>query len=90
MQDNYEKSKLHLKQALATVVKKHRKKQGKSISKISAEILMTKSIWQTLESGKKDPQYTTIWRVAEALNLSVSQLNDEIIELLGKDFSLID
>ena len=48
MQDNYEKSKLHKKQELATVVKKHRKKQAKSISKISAEILMTKSIWQTL------------------------------------------
>ncbi|MBE7707716.1 MAG: helix-turn-helix transcriptional regulator [Cyanobacteria bacterium SIG27] len=90
MQDKFEESKQLLKNALANVVKKHRKKQKKSLSKISAEIMMTKSMWQTLEKGKKDPQYSTIWRVAQALNLTVEDLSKEVTQLLGDDFSLID
>ena len=90
MQEDLEKSKQLLKNALAEVVKKHRKEQKKSISKISAEIMMTKSMWQTLEKGKKDPQYSTIWRVAQALNMTIEELSKEVAELLGEDFSLID
>jgi len=90
MQEDFKKSKQLLKNALASVVKKHRKEQNKSISKISAEIMMTKSMWQTLEKGKKDPQYTTIWRIAQALEMSVEDLSKEVAEMLGNDFTLID
>ncbi len=85
-----ENSKLKLKTILAQVVKKHRNEQNKSISKISAEIMMTKSMWLDLERGIKDPQLTTFWKVAEALNMPVENLIIEIKNQLGKDFSLID
>lgn len=90
MQENMEKQKQLLKNALAEVVKKHRNNQKKSISKISAEILMTKSMWQTLEQAKKDPQFSTFWRVAEAINMKPEDLIVEIKKLLPKDFTLID
>lgn len=90
MQDKYLDSKQKLKEALAYVVKKHRKLQNKSISKISAEIMMTKSMWQTLEKGKKDPQYSTLWRVAEALGVSVEQISLEVSEILGDEFSITE
>lgn len=90
MQDDYKVLKQKLKDALAQVVKRHRKMQNKSISQISAEIMMTKSMWQTLEKGKKDPQYSTLWRVAEALGVSVEEISSEVSEILGKDFSITE
>lgn len=90
MQDKLENSKTKLKNVLAQVVKNHRNGQNKSISKISAEIMMTKSMWLDLERGIKDPQLSTFWRVAEALDMPVEKLIVEIKNKLGKDFSLID
>jgi len=88
MQDEYNVKKQKLIFALACIVKKHRTVQNKSISKVSAEILMTKSMWQTLEAGKKDPQFSTLYRVCEALNISLADLNKELKEILGEDYSL--
>lgn len=90
MQDEYNIKKQKLIFALAYIVKKYRMVQNKSISKVSAEILMTKSMWQTLEAGKKDPQFSTLYRVCEALNISLADLNKELKEILGEDFSLSD
>ncbi len=90
MQDKLENSKTKLKSVLAQIVRKHRNDQNKSISKISAEIMMTKSMWLDLEKGIKDPQLTTLWRVAEALNVPIEKLIIEIKNKLGNDFSLID
>ena len=90
MQADNEILKQKLKIALAQVVRTRRKQLGKSISKISAEIMMTKSMWQTLEKGKKDPQYSTIWRVAEALDTTVEEISKDVSEILGMEFSLTD
>lgn len=83
-------SKKLLQQAVAKIVKKHRLAQNKSLSKISAEIIMTKSMWNDLEKGIKDPQLSTIWRVSEALDIPVDELICEIKTELGTDFSLTD
>ncbi len=90
MQDNYEKAKQKLKSALAEIVQLHRKSKNKSISRISAEIMMTKSMWTDLEKGIKDPQLSTLWRVAEALDMNLDDLIKEIREKLGDDFTLVD
>lgn len=89
-QEKYKKSKLLLQKALAEIINAHRKKQNKSISKISAEIMMTKSLWLDLEKGIKDPQLSTLWRIAEALDIPLETLITEIKNKLGKNFSLID
>ncbi len=90
MQEETLDVKQKFKKALAQVVKRHRKEQQKSISKISAEIMMTKSMWTDLESGIKDPQLTTIWKISEALNIPLENIIKEIKDILGKDFTLID
>lgn len=89
MQEVYEKNKKILQKALAKIVKKYRNQKSKSITLISAEIGMTKSIWGDLEREQKDPQLSTIWRIAEALEIPPSTLILEIESCLGKDFSLI-
>lgn len=89
MQEKYGKNKKTLQKILAKTVKKYRKEKGKSITLISAEIGMTKSIWGDLEREQKDPQFSTLWRIAEALEIPLSKLIIEMEANLDKDFSLI-
>ena len=51
---------------------------------------MTKSMWADLEKGIKDPQMSTFLRICEALDVSPSQIVEELIEVLGVNFSLIE
>ena len=90
MKDKYLASKQKLQNILAQYVREKRLEQNKSLSKISAEIMMTKSMWLDLEKGIKDPQLSTLWRVSEALDIPLEILIREIKLRLGKDFSLID
>ncbi len=73
---------------LGSTIKDFRK--DKSISRLSNEIELSKSIWSELEKGRKDIQLTTFWKIAEALEVSPSVLLGHIEELLGKDFSFIE
>lgn len=90
MQENFEQTKKLYKKELGLLIKKHRLGQNKSISLISAEIGMTKSMWADLEKGIKDPQMSTFLRICEALDVSPSQIIEELIEVLGVNFSLIE
>lgn len=80
MQD--QKKKLQI--ILADIIKEYRLKQHKSISLIANEINLSKSIWSDLEKGIKDPQISTLWRIAEALNISLSQIIKKL-EIKAKD-----
>ena len=84
MQEEKEK----LQRALGIVVKKYRARY--SINKLANEIELSKSVWSDLERGKKDIQFTTFWRIAEALNVPPTVLIMEIQDELGKDFSFIE
>ncbi len=86
MQGNKE----HLQQVLSNLVVKYRKVQNKSISSISNEIGISKSIWSDLEKGIKDPQLSTLWKVAEGLNIPLSKLIAEIEYQLPNNFSFIE
>ena len=65
-------------------VKKYR--AAKSINQLSNEIELSKSIWSDLERGKKDVQFTTFWRIAEALNVAPHKLLKDIEIELGAEF----
>ncbi|MBO5385942.1 helix-turn-helix transcriptional regulator [bacterium] len=58
------------------------------MSKTSDEIGLTKSIWSNVEAGNRDPQLTTIWRMAEALNIPLSKIIIELEKELGEDYFL--
>lgn len=88
MQDLAKKEKY--KKALGLVIKREREKTHKSISLISDEIDMTKSMWADLEKGIKDPQLSTVMRIAEALNIKASVIVDKLEQNLGEDFLFSD
>lgn len=80
--------KLKFQNALAKIIKRYRENLHLSMTKTSDEIGLTKSIWSNVEAGRRDPQLTTIWRMAEALNVPLSQIIAELETTLGKDFFL--
>lgn len=73
--------------AIAKSVKKFRKK---SITKSAYEIGMGKSLWADLENGIKDPQLSTLWRIAEGLEIKPHELVKIIEEELGENFSFLE
>ena len=76
-----------LQENIAKIIKSHR---TASITKCADEINLGKSIWSNLEQGKKDPQFSTLWRIAEGLNIKPHQLVKEIEEELGDNFSFLE
>ena len=83
-------SRLLLQSKLAEIIKSRRNEQNKSISLISAETGMTKSMWADMEKGIKDPQFSTLFRMAEGLNVPLGIMVNELYEILPKGFSLIE
>ena len=76
-----------LQRAIAKVVKEHR---TKSITKSADEIAMGKSMWADLENGIKDPQFSTLWRIAEGLDMKPHVLVKMIEDELGSNFSFLE
>ncbi len=76
---------------LGNIIKNHRQLSGKSIYKISAESFITKSTWLRIENGNyKDINLTSLWKIAEGLEISPDIILKQLKEELGKNFSLID
>ena len=73
---------------LADIVKKHRKLANKSINQAAHEIDLSKSIWSVIEQGNRDPQLTTLWKIAEVLNVPLSQMISEMEKELKSDYFL--
>jgi len=90
MQVGYIKNKQILQDKISKIIKTHRLAKKKSISLISDEISMTKSMWADLEKAIKDPQLSTLWRISEGLEIPLSVLIKELEASLDKDFTLID
>ena len=90
MQEGYTTNKKVLQKALSEIIRQHRQAQMKSISIVSDEIGMTKSMWADLEKSIKDPQLSTLWRISEALDIPLSVIIVELENVLGENFSLIN
>lgn len=87
--ENKEKRILLLK-ATAEIVKELRTKTGKSISLISNELNISKSIWSDIELAKTDIQMSTFWRIAEALEIQPDELIRKIKNNLSKSLTFIE
>ena len=81
-----QEQRLKLQKSIAKVVKSLRKK---SITKSADEIAMGKSMWADLENGIKDPQFSTLWRIAEGLDIKPHILVKMIEDELGEEFSFL-
>ena len=70
------------------IVEQHRKAQGKTAYKISAEIALSKTTWREVELGANDLKFTTMWKIAEGLDIPLEKLISEVNKKLGEEFSL--
>lgn len=90
MQAENKEKRLEILKAVGKTVKELRLKTGKSISLISNELNVSKSIWSDVEMGKSDLQFTTFWRISEALNLEPEKLLALIRQNIEKDINFIE
>ena len=51
---------------------------------------MSKSIWSDAEAGKSDLQFSTFWRIAEALDITPEELIIKIKQNLKENISFIE
>ena len=77
-----------IKQALAELVKELR--GNKSQFLFASENDISTSIISNIERGLKDPQLTTLFKLAEAFGLSFDEFIKLLINKLPKDFYLIE
>lgn len=90
MQAENKEKRLEILRAVGKTVKELRLKTGKSISLISNELNVSKSIWSDVEMGKSDLQFTTFWRISEALNLEPEKLLALIRQNIEKEINFIE
>ena len=61
---------------VALLIKKERKRLGISVSELSRRASLAKSTLSQLEAGTGNPSVETLWSIANALNVPVSNLID--------------
>lgn len=83
-----EETKKNLIKSLAKTVKRLR--GDKSQYSLGGEYGIAYSIINDIERGVKDPQYTTIVRLAVAFNLSLSEFSKELEKDLPDNFDLFE
>ena len=84
------KKTLHLVEKFGDIVKKNREKFYKSRRLFAYEYDLDSGNLTRIENGKIDPKLTMLWRIAEALNIPLSQLFKELEKELGENFHIID
>ena len=65
-------------QAVGAVICRYRKEKGMTQELLSGLAGIARSHLSMIESGAKQPNFETIWRIAEALDISPSELVAEI------------
>ncbi len=75
-------------QAIAKTVKKLRGSKSQFI--LGAEYDIPSSVLSDLERGIKDPQLTTLVKLANAFGLSLPEFFNEFVKELPVDFSVCD
>lgn len=92
MQEEYrkklEKNKELVNKALAKTIKELRGE--KSLFIVCSESDIPLSVLSTVERGIKDPQLTTVFRIAEAFDLSVVEFLERVCKKLPKNFEMLD
>ncbi len=74
--------------ALAEICRKLR--NGKSQFMHASENGISSSIISTIERGLKDPQLTTLFKLAESYDMKASEMLKMIEDVLPKNFQLIE
>ena len=76
--------------ALAEVLREEREKQGKSQRLLADEFALQHSMISRLEKGLNEPKFISLWSLAEALGMKLSDLIKLVEDRLPAGFSLLD
>jgi len=87
MQHSDEKTKKLFK-ATGLVIKKLRKEKGLSLNIFAYENDLQKSLISRLENGLNEPKFSSLWKIAEALNIKPSDFVRQIEIELSEDFKI--
>lgn len=74
--------------ALGIVTKELRERQNLSLNIFSFENDLQKSLVSRIENGKNDPKLISLWKIAESLDIKLSELIRLLEEKLGDNFKL--
>jgi len=89
MQNTEKKATIKIIKSLGKIIKKHRLRQNKTIYKISAECSMHKDSWRVIEKGLvNDIKISSLWKMAEGLDILPADIVVEIQNELGENFSV--
>lgn len=90
MQHKNEKT-IYLAKVIGEIINEHRiKKQKGSINKFAHEYDLDVGNTSRIENGLIDAKVVTLWRIAEALEIQLSELIKQVEKQLPKDWSLLD
>lgn len=90
MQQKDEKT-LHLAKVIGEIVIEHRtKKQKGSINKFAHEYDLDVGNTSRIENGLTNAKVVTLWKIAEALEMPLSEFIKQVEIKLGKDFHFYD
>lgn len=85
------KKSLQLRQILGRKINELRQSYYKdSCNKLEKEYEIGKGTLNRIENGKVDAKFITLWKIAEALGLKMSELTKIIEDEVGEDFVLMD
>ena len=87
---NKSKQKEILIKTIGKFVKEKRTSLQKGVLLMSYEFDISNSSISKLESGERDVQITTLWKIANAFGMKFSDFIIEIEKRLPEDFKLID
>lgn len=90
MQDEVKIKRKILCEALSLTLKDFRLAHGKSITLISDEINLSKMIWADVENGIVDIQFSTFWRITEALDIKPEEFMKKLKTYLPENFSFLE
>ncbi|MDD3593068.1 MAG: helix-turn-helix transcriptional regulator [Candidatus Gastranaerophilales bacterium] len=87
--DKYTKKEILLR-TVGKIIKEKRKQKGKGILLLAYEYDIPSSSLDKVEKGLRDPQLTTLWRIANALDMTFGEFIATLEQKLPKDFQLIE
>ena len=85
------KNSIKIRKTVGKVIKSLRiKNTSLSCNKLANEYDIGNGNLSRIENGKVDAKFITLWKVAEALGLKMSELTKIIEDEVGEDFVLMD
>lgn len=88
MQQSSDKTKYLAKQ-MGEVINKLREEKG-SLNKFAFENEIDKGNLSRLENGINDPKLSTLWKVAEGLDIPLSELIKKLEQAMPEDWHMIE